>query len=112
MVAYLAILTAFAVPVWLGLLRPRTERWRRARRRFWRLLPAWAGVAAANVAFVDPAGPAWLYYGAWLVFVVVLALWCIAVGHIRGEWGEWRGRVRRERELAARTPDPEKPWLK
>ena len=109
MIAYLAILTAILPPTAFALFPARTARWRTGRRLFWTSFPLALLVIAVNVAFVDPAGPAPLYFGAWFVFVVVLAVWCYGAAIIRGEWSEWR-RIQRER--AERVTDPTKPWLK
>lgn len=109
MVAYLAILTAALPLMAFALFPPKTARWRSGRRLFWASSALALLSVGVNVAFVDPAGPAPLFYAAWLVFVVFLAGVCYGAAIVRGEWSEWR-RIGRER--AERVTDPSKPWLR
>ncbi|MBP3954243.1 hypothetical protein J8F10_02905 [Gemmata sp. G18] len=116
MEAWIAILACFLPPVVLALFPPRTPNWRRARKPFWVTFVLAAAIGAASVAFIDPAGPAVLVFGALVVFATVATLWCYAVAIMRTEWSEWRAQRNPSPppEPVASEPqrDPTKPWLK
>lgn len=91
---------------------PRTPRWRTARKVYWIAFPIATAWFAANLALLDPAGPAVLYYGSWLGFVIAASAWAWAGGTIRGEWSLWREGRRAGAAAPARVPDPAQPWQK
>ncbi|MBY0460413.1 MAG: hypothetical protein K2V38_24115 [Gemmataceae bacterium] len=112
MTAYLAFLACIGPPVVFAALPPRTEAWRRARAWFWRLLPVAGGLFYVNLTLIDPAGPGWLYYGAWLLFAVVAGVWCLTIGTIRAERDKWRQAHRAAADPPAADPPARKPWEK
>lgn len=80
---------------------------------------------AVNLVVLDPAGPAFAYYGSWLGFVIVAAVWAYAGGTIRGEWSQWREQRREQAQTShpdgppagsgvgdQAKKDPAKPWKK
>jgi hypothetical protein len=102
-IAYACFALVLGPPAVLAAVRPRTARWRVARRVFWAAVPLASADAAANVLWVDMAGPGWAVYSAWGVFLLLLAAVAWAAGTLRAEWTEWR-----EGERLARTE--RRPW--
>jgi protein-S-isoprenylcysteine O-methyltransferase Ste14 len=89
-IAYACIALAVGPMLAVSAVRPRTDRWRLARRVLWVTLPLAAADVAANVLLVDMAGPGWVVYSAWGVFVLLLAAVAWAGGTVRAEWADWR----------------------
>lgn len=115
MEVWFAAATVLIPPSVFAALPPRTERWRYARKIYWIVFPIAVGVCVFNLEVVDPAGPAAVYYGAWLVFVLLVTVWAIATGTIRSEWAQYRQELRRAEaaERAAAEPErPRQPWDK
>ncbi|QJX00132.1 hypothetical protein [Frigoriglobus tundricola] len=112
----IAMLACFLPPSVLAAVPPRTPVWRRARKWYWITLPLGAAVCGFNAYFIDPAGPAIVFYGAWFIFVLVATGWCLATGVLRTEWSAWREERRRALHTATAEPEQQvtvaKPWKK
>ncbi|MBN9117696.1 MAG: hypothetical protein J0I06_00745 [Planctomycetes bacterium] len=111
MEAWLAILIGVLPPLTLAALPPRTEKWRRARKRFWRLLPLAVTIGATGIVFINPLGPAIVVFGTLFVFTVVLGFMWHALGTVRTERSGWREQCKgKETAIGLPGRDPPKPW--
>jgi hypothetical protein len=82
---------------------PRTEKWRRARKRFWRMSALAAILVAINGYLLDAFGtadtfvPGAVWLGALFVLAVVTAVWLHAAQMIHQERSQWRRNQELER---------------
>ena len=111
MLAWLAILVPLLPPLVLAARRPYTEKWHRARKRFWLTLPPTVALAAASVAFIDFLGPAAIWLGALFALLILATVLGVAVATIRNERNEWLAQHKgKETVVGVPGTDPTKPW--
>ena len=111
MFPWVAILIPLVPPLVLAARRPSTEKWRRARKRFWLTLPLTVAIAATSVAFIDFLGPAIIWLGALLALTLLAAILNVALATIRNERNEWLARHQgKETVVGVPGSDPTKPW--
>jgi hypothetical protein len=109
--AWLALLLPLIPPLVLAARRPHTEKWRRARKRFWITLPFGIAIAAASLAFINFLGPAAIWLGALLTLMILAVIMGVALATIRNERNEWCEQ-HKGKETVVGVPgiDPTKPW--
>jgi hypothetical protein len=95
----------------LAARRPHTEKWRRARTRFWLTFPLLVALGAASVAFIDLLGPAVIWMSALLALLILAAVAGVALGTMVKERHEWREQHKgKETVVGVPGSDPTKPW--
>jgi hypothetical protein len=109
--AWIAILLPLIPPLVLAARRPHTEKWRRARKRFWLTLPLGIAIAVASVAFINFLGPPIIWLSALLALLIVAAVLGTALATIRNERSEWHGQhAGKKQVVGVPGSDPTKPW--
>lgn len=111
MFAWLPLLVPLIPLLVLAARSPHTEKWRRARKRFWIILPITVALAAASVAFIDFLGPAAIWLGALLALLILAAVMGVALATIRNERNAWLEQYGgKQTVVGVPGRDPSKPW--
>ena len=111
MAAWIAIILPLIPLLVLAARRPHTEKWRRARTRFWLLAVVEGALVAVWIAFINLLGPALIWMSALLAMLIVAAFMGVALATIIREYRAWR-ELHKGRETVTGVPgiDPTKPW--